>query len=80
MISNPESFFLRATLASCLVASVFAFHANPSFTRAGSSLQMVAVDPSVITKKQYEDVCGASFNEQSLHERLAATKFFIQST
>jgi len=36
---------------------------------------MVAVDPSTVTKKEYEDICGVSFDEGSLQERLKATNF-----
>jgi hypothetical protein len=74
MFFTQESFGLRAAIASCLVASVCAFQANPTFSRVGSALK-VAVDPSTITNKEYEDICGVSFNEQSLQERLKSTKF-----
>jgi hypothetical protein len=62
-------------VASCLVATIYAFQANPTFSRMRSSALKVAVDPSTITNKEYEDICGVSFNDQSLHERLKSTKF-----
>lgn len=74
MMSNHELFRLRAALVSCFVAASYAFQSNPAFSRVGSALN-VAVDPSTITKKEYEDICGVSFNDQSIHERLKATKF-----
>lgn len=35
----------------------------------------VAVDPTVITKQEYEDICGVSFDSKSLEQRLESTKF-----
>jgi hypothetical protein len=35
----------------------------------------VAVDPTVVTKKEFQDVCGAEFDTDSLQERLKATNF-----
>ena len=40
-----------------------------------SSLNMVAVDPGTVTKKDYEDICGVSFDEGAMMERLQSTKF-----
>lgn len=74
MIANQESLGFKAAIASCLVATVYAFQTSPSFSRAGSALK-VAVDPSTITNKEYEDICGVSFNEQSLQQRLKSTKY-----
>mmetsp|Transcript_6879 Transcript_6879/g.19233 ORF Transcript_6879/g.19233 Transcript_6879/m.19233 type:complete len:452 (+) Transcript_6879:243-1598(+) len=39
-----------------------------------SSLR-VAVDPTVVTKKEYQDICGTDFDGDSLEKRLSATKF-----
>jgi len=36
---------------------------------------MVSVDPNTVTKKEYEDICGVSFDQGSLHERLKSTKY-----
>ena len=35
----------------------------------------VAVDPTVVTKKEYEDICGVSFDDQLLEQRLQRTNF-----
>ena len=40
-----------------------------------TKLSMVATDPSTVSKKEYEDICGVSFDEKSLQERLQATNF-----
>mmetsp|Transcript_22898 Transcript_22898/g.32279 ORF Transcript_22898/g.32279 Transcript_22898/m.32279 type:complete len:412 (-) Transcript_22898:338-1573(-) len=42
--------------------------------RIDSSLQ-IAVDPEVATKKEYQDICGVSFDSKSLDERLKKTNF-----
>lgn len=73
---TKESIGLRAAVASCMVATLYAFQSNPAFSRVESSaLKMVAVDPSTVTNKEYEDICGTSFDGQSLEERLKSTKF-----
>ena len=74
MIANKESLCFRAAMSSVLAATVLAFQTTPSLNRVGSALKVV-VDPSTITNKEYEDICGVSFNEQSLHDRLKSTKF-----
>jgi hypothetical protein len=35
----------------------------------------VAVDPSVITKKEYQDICGVSFDQETMEQRLRRTNF-----
>lgn len=45
-----------------------------SLSRKSTSL-MVTVDPSTITKKDYEDICGVSFTEDELEARLSRTNF-----
>lgn len=56
------------------VSSATAFQsAKPMVTRTAAL--NVAVDPTTVSKKDYEDICGVSFNEQSIHERLRSTKF-----
>ena len=33
------------------------------------------VDPDTVTKKEYEDICGVSFDDKSLAERLQRTNY-----
>ena len=61
---------LGLTMASAVVA----FAPPTSFTRTPTSLQ-VAVDPTTVSKKDYEDICGVSFDEESLEQRLRRTSF-----
>jgi hypothetical protein len=35
----------------------------------------VALDPTVGTKKEFEDVCGVQFDNESLEKRLQRTSF-----
>lgn len=44
--------------------------AGPSLTVGKTSLNMVAVDPSTVTKKDYEDICGVSFDDAAMADRL----------
>lgn len=36
---------------------------------------MVALDPSTVTKNDYQDICGVSFDQGSLEDRLQRTSF-----
>jgi hypothetical protein len=33
------------------------------------------IDPTTVTKKEYEDVCGVSFSPEDLDQRLKSTKY-----
>ena len=59
-----------------VVGSAAAFQSGkPLVPRTSVSLNVGAVDPTTVSKKEYEDICGVSFDEQSMHERLRSTKF-----
>mmetsp|Transcript_21744 Transcript_21744/g.33236 ORF Transcript_21744/g.33236 Transcript_21744/m.33236 type:complete len:296 (-) Transcript_21744:617-1504(-) len=63
-------------LAAMLVASTSAFTAPSVKTSStATSLKMTAVDPAVVTKKEYQDICGVSFDGDELTDRLKATNF-----
>jgi acyl-[acyl-carrier-protein] desaturase len=57
------------SMASAFIPSPFAHN-----QRVTSSLS-VAVDPEVVTKKEYEDICGINFDSESLDQRLQRTSF-----
>lgn len=60
-----------ALLACAPMASAFAPSAKvPVVTARGA-----VVDPTTITNKEYEDICGVNFGEQSLEERLVRTSY-----
>lgn len=66
---------MRALVAACSLATACAFHSRtiPATTKVGTSALKVAVDPTVVTKKEFQDICGAEFDADSLQERLKAT-------
>jgi hypothetical protein len=72
ILSNMGS--MKALIASVLFAAVYGFQSRPAFSRVGSTLK-VAVDPSTVTTKEFEDICGVSFDGQNLSERLQRTNF-----
>jgi hypothetical protein len=78
--SNNKKLVFGSIMASA-VSTVIAFQPISVLTqpraasRTLSSLNMVAVDPSVVTKKEYEDICGVSFGEDSLELRLERTSY-----
>eukprot|EP00565_Helicotheca_tamesis_P003036 CAMPEP_0185740920 /NCGR_PEP_ID=MMETSP1171-20130828/38679_1 /TAXON_ID=374046 /ORGANISM="Helicotheca tamensis, Strain CCMP826" /LENGTH=414 /DNA_ID=CAMNT_0028412851 /DNA_START=714 /DNA_END=1958 /DNA_ORIENTATION=- len=67
---------LAAMLASTAGTAV-AFQVNSFIPkqRYATSLQMATVNPDVVTKKEYEDICGVNFDDQSLEQRLQRTSF-----
>lgn len=42
---------------------------------SSSSALKVAVDPTTVTKKEFEDICGVHFDAQSLEQRLQRTSY-----
>jgi len=62
-------------LAAGVETYVNAFQTRQTLSRVDSTSLKVAVDPSVVTRKEYEDICGVSFDQGSLHERLKKTSF-----
>lgn len=56
-----------------LVPGVSAF--APSTSGKTVSALKATVDPSSVTKKEYEDICGVSFDGESLEKRLERTSF-----
>jgi hypothetical protein len=55
-----------------VVSSATAFQSSKRMVTRTAALN-VAVDPTTISKKDYEDICGVSFD--NIHERLKSTKF-----
>ena len=45
-----------------------------SGSSSGSSLG-VAVDPAVVTKKEFADICGVEFTAEEMNKRLERTSF-----
>ncbi len=69
---------LAAVLSSA--ASVVAAFTSPSVTSSATSKKSTTsiystVDPSVVTNKEYEDICGVSFDDRTLADRLKKTAY-----
>ena len=76
MIASPKT----AMAAVVAATSVGAFAPQSFVSRrpgrtSASELYSSTVDPAVITKKEYQDICGVDFDDESLEERLTRTKF-----
>ena len=66
-----------ALIAASSVGSGVAF-APQSFGGRSSSLHTAlsaTVDPTVVTKKEYQDICGVDFNDSTLADRLARNPY-----
>jgi hypothetical protein len=66
---------LVAASAVSLALGFRAPAAPSSAARSGRTSLGVAVDPTTVTKKEYQDICGVSFDEGDLASRLVATSF-----
>ncbi len=91
IINHQSSIMLtsKGTLSAVLAASVGSaacFGVTSAFTAAGgrptttrsSSLPSqlgATVDPTVVTKKEYQDICGVDFDDSTLASRLAKTAY-----
>mmetsp|Transcript_11657 Transcript_11657/g.22344 ORF Transcript_11657/g.22344 Transcript_11657/m.22344 type:complete len:418 (+) Transcript_11657:259-1512(+) len=63
-----------SVLAATTLSAVMAFQ-KPTITTRQTTALKVAVDPTTVTKKEYEDICGVSFDDQLLEKRLGATNY-----
>lgn len=65
------------TLGLMSAAMVAAFQPNPltPSSRTSFSQLQVAVDPTVVTRKEYQDICGVNFDSETLEQRLKSTNF-----
>ena len=61
---------------SMAASAAMAFSPSTSFSPSRSSSALhVAVDPTTVTKKEYEDICGVTFDQESMEQRLQRTSF-----
>jgi hypothetical protein len=74
---SNKSYLRVLVAAASLATSTTAFQSRSisSGSRPAATVLNVAVDPTVVTKKEFEDICGAEFDTDSLQERLKATNF-----
>jgi hypothetical protein len=67
--------FSYGALVASMMATSYGFQAKTSTSRRTAALNMVAVDPTTVTKEDYQDICGVSFDDGSLADRLQRTNF-----
>jgi hypothetical protein len=69
--------FSVVLLAATAIDGAFAFQAPAAAAAVlkHSTALNVAVDPTVVSKKDYEDICGVTLNESELLKRLEATNY-----
>lgn len=69
--------FNKLAVASILAAPTqIAAFAPPTSTRTKQTTSLKStVDPSVVTKKEYQDICGVDFDDDSLSRRLQKTSY-----
>lgn len=70
---SAKKLSLVASAAAMGVA--FGFQAPSVASRSSRTSLSVAVDPTTVTKKDYQDICGVSFDDGDLANRLVATNF-----
>lgn len=76
MITSPKT-ALAAVVAASSVGSGSAFTPQ-SFVRGttkGNTRLFSTVDPTVVTKKEYQDICGVDFDDSTMAERLEKTAY-----
>mmetsp|Transcript_110 Transcript_110/g.155 ORF Transcript_110/g.155 Transcript_110/m.155 type:complete len:410 (-) Transcript_110:200-1429(-) len=66
---------ITTLLAAPAVAAFAPSSSALKYHRTDTSSLHVAVDPEVVTKAEYKDICGVNFDNQSLEERLQRTSF-----
>ena len=67
----------RILLLGCTssIAAAFAPLTTTTLLKRSSTSLEVAVDPSVVTTKEYQDICGVDFDTHNLGKRLERTKY-----
>ena len=66
----------KLALTTILAPGVTAFAPSSTSRAASSSTSLRStVDPTVITKKEYQDICGVSFDDANLAARLQKTSY-----
>jgi acyl-[acyl-carrier-protein] desaturase len=80
MISSPKSALaavITATVGSCSAFTPQSFIAQRTASTSGRSSTSLAstVDPTLVTKKEYQDICGVDFGNADLTDRLSRTAY-----
>lgn len=70
---------MRVLMGLCTIGNIFAF-TQPSFNGASTAVNRitelkVAVDPTVVTKKELDNIIGADFDQDWLHRRMQQNEY-----
>ena len=65
--------FNKLAVATILAAEATAF--TPPLSSSRTTALKSTVDPTVVTKKEYQDICGVDFDDDSLSKRLQKTSY-----
>jgi hypothetical protein len=66
---------LAAVLSSASTVAAFTSPSAAKSTASSSTLLQATVDPTVVTKKEYQDICGVDFDDKTLSDRLRKTAY-----
>ena len=81
-MTSTRTAALAAILSSA--SSLVAAFTNPAVTSSATTKKSTTpsstsiystVDPSVVTKKEYQDICGVDFDDRALSDRLKKTSY-----
>mmetsp|Transcript_18919 Transcript_18919/g.27353 ORF Transcript_18919/g.27353 Transcript_18919/m.27353 type:complete len:416 (+) Transcript_18919:94-1341(+) len=77
LMPRVDSGMVLAAVLAATASTAAAFQVNSFIPRQrlSTSLKMATVDPDVVTKKEYQDVCGVQFDGQALDQRLQRTSY-----
>lgn len=73
-IRQASALILIAATPNAVTSFTPSSFATTSHHRSTTSIN-VSVDPEVVTKKEFQDICGVDFDSRSLEERLQKTNF-----
>ena len=78
-LPTKRAAFLASIAASSVGSGVAFAPQSLRGRRSSSSSSLTAlsatVDPTLVTKKEYQDICGVDFNDSTLADRLARTAY-----
>lgn len=66
---------LASPLSQSSAFTPSSFLSSRTAAMSSSSSMRSTVDPSVVTKKEYQDICGVDFDDESLANRLTKTSY-----
>lgn len=74
-ILSSASSLVAAFTNPAVTSSVATTKKSTASTTSTSTSIYSTVDPSVVTKKEYQDICGVDFDDRTLSDRLKKTSY-----